>query len=171
MTSIPPELEGKIIILQQYIDQANALEQARQIDEAQSAYMDCLDFASREYMSILGEQLVEIWMGIGFCHAGRNDWHPALEWYHRVEAAILSAPELNREPMSQASRLIVQKWTPFLPKHVRVSFRRSFPAKANLAKVYDSIALAYENSNQPEQAKKYFQLSNDLHSKSRDASK
>lgn len=165
MTSIPPEIERKINQLQSRIQQADALEQARRVDEALAAYHACLHMAAHERVPLLDGQLVQIWTGIGFCYADRNEWHQALEWYHRAEATLLSAPVFNPNPKSPEAQANAKKWSPYLPEGVTVMFRQSYPAEAHLAELCDSIALAYDNDNQLGRAKEYYQRSLDLHSK------
>ena len=165
MTSIPPEIERKINQLQSRIQQADALEQARRVDEAQAAYHACLQMAAHERIPLIDGQLVQIWMGIGFCYADRNEWRRALEWYHRAEAVLLSAPVFNLNPKSPEAQANAKKWSPYLPKGVTAMFRQSYPADVHLAELCDSIALAYDNDNQLERAKEYYRRSLDLHSR------
>lgn len=165
MASIPPEIERKIHFLQSHIDQADALERAWLVDEAEAAYQACLQTAARERIPLYEGQLAQIWTGIGFCYADRNDWHRALEWYQRAEATLLSAPMFHPDPESPESQTNAQKWSPYVPEGVTVTFRPSYPAEAHLAELYDSIALAYDNGNQWERAKEYYQRSIDLHVK------
>ena len=163
MKSIPPEFGEKFNQIHNTIQGAHALERSRQIEAAQDAYLACLKMASSEHIPILEGQLVEIWMGIAFCHADHNDWPQALDWYHRAEAALQSSPEFHPDPKSPQARANAKKWTPHLPKGVQVIFQEGYPAKKHLATLYDSIALAYDNSGQLEQAMKYYQNSIDLH--------
>jgi tetratricopeptide (TPR) repeat protein len=148
MTSFPPEIEHKIRELQRHIEQADALERAWLVDEAEPAYHACLQMAARERIPLLEGQLAQIWMGIGFCYADRNDWLGALLWYHRAEATLQSAPVFNPNPESPESQANAKKWSPFVPEGVTVIFQQSFTAEAHLAALCDSIALAYDNANQ-----------------------
>jgi len=165
MTSIPPEIERKINQLQSHIEQADALEHAWLVDEAEAAYHACLQMAARERIPLLAGQLAQIWMGIGFCYADRNDWLGALGWYYRAEATLLSAPVFNPNPTSPEAQANDKKWSPYVPKEVTVIFQQSYPAEAHLAALCDSIALAYDNVNQLERAKEYYQRSIGLHVK------
>lgn len=151
--------------LQSHIQQAESLETARRIDDALAAYDACLELIARAHIPLPGDQLVRIWMGIGFCYADRNDMHTALEWYHRTEAAIQSPPPLNPLPESPEATAHAQKWTPYLPEGVSVLFPEAFPAESHLAVLYDSIALAYDNADQLERAQAYYQRAAQLHAK------
>lgn len=163
-SSLPPEIEYKLNQLQSRIQQAAALEQARRVDEAQAAYHACLQMAARERIPILGEHLVQIWMGLGFCYADRNDWRRALEWYHRAEAVILSAPMFNPNPESPEAQAHAKRWAAHLPQGVHVMLR-DYQSEAYLAILCDSIAWAYDNDNQLEYAREYYQRAADLYIK------
>lgn len=163
--TIPPEITRKLGELQQRIAQADALERARRVDEAQAAYQACLQMASAGHFPIMVQQLTQIWMGFGFCCTNRNDWAGALEWYRRVEAVIQSAPSNNPNPTSPEAQAHAQQWTRFLPKDVQVLFPADYPVEQHLANLYDSMALACDNAGQLDAANGYYQRSTALYAK------
>jgi tetratricopeptide (TPR) repeat protein len=162
MTTPPPDFAGAVARLTAAIQQAHALEQSRQVDAAQAAYQACLATAQAHEM-IQADQLFEIWMGLGFCQADRNDWPGALAWYGRAEALVLSAPSFNADPQSAAAQANAQRWAPHLPDGVRVMFVPGTMGKDRLAACAESTALAYDKSGQPDQAGASYQRALDLY--------
>lgn len=163
MESAKDEFERKSDLLQKRILQADALEKARRIDEAQDAYNECLKIPAQEQFPILISQLIQIWTGIGFCHADRNEWHASLEWYNRVEKCLLSAIELMTNPTLPTAEESVKKWSQYIPEGVMVMHPIDFDVKGRLANIYNSIALAYDNDNQLENANDYYHRSTQLY--------
>lgn len=149
--------------LQACIERALALEKSNQIDEAEAAFHACLQLVTNKHIPLQDEQLLQIWMGIGFCYADRGDWRKALEYYHRVESFLLSTLRITPHAVSPESKADFDQWMPFLPEGVQVVHQRNFPTEEHLAVTYDSIALAYDNDNRPELSKDYFHRSIDLY--------
>lgn len=161
-STVPPEFEHALAQIQQQIKQADELEHARRVDEALAAYQACLDDAARNHSPMTGDMLAQIWLGMGFCHADRDDWMGALEWYHRAEAVTLSTPQFNPDLQSTQVQDNAQRWTPFVPDGINVLSLPWDMAQSDLATLYDSMALAYDNSNQPMWAARYYDRSADI---------
>lgn len=157
--SLSPEIEQKLAQIQSQIRQADSLEHAGQLDKALAAYQACLDDAARDHAPISADLITQVWLGIGFCHADRNDWKGALEWYHRAEAITLSTPQFNPDPPSKEARENAGRWTPLIPQGLDVLLLPWDMAQSDLGKLYDSVALAYDNSNQSTQAAVYYDKS------------
>jgi tetratricopeptide (TPR) repeat protein len=162
MTDLPPDNAAAVARLAAAIQQANDLEQSRQIDAALAAYQGCLRMIEQHPGPILAEQLMEIWMGFGFCAADRNDWPGALEWYLRAEAMVLSAPAFSADPHSAEASALAQKWTPFMPNNHHLVFMPGILVQACLGRICESIALAYDNAGQLSEAGRYYQRALDL---------
>ena len=102
MTNPGPDYSGAIARLTAAIQQAHALEQSRQVDAAQAAYQTCLTMA-QGYAMLQADQLFEIWMGLGFCQADRNDWPGALAWYGRCLLYTSPSPRDKRQSRMPSS--------------------------------------------------------------------
>lgn len=151
--------------LQRFIEAADRLESAGQPDQARETYHVCLELAAGYNIPLFAGQLVQIWVGLGFCAADQKDWAGALSWYHRAEAVIYSAPFFNPDPDAPTARAQAEQWSLYLPEGVVVFFSENYPAETQLALLCDSIALAYDNSDQLPYAELYFQRSAGLHAK------
>ncbi|MDJ0753603.1 MAG: HEAT repeat domain-containing protein [Ardenticatenaceae bacterium] len=151
--------------LQRFIEAADRLATAGQPDQAQEAYHACLELAAGHHIPLFAGQLVQIWVGIGFCAADQRDWADALAWYHRAEAAIYSAPFFNPDPDSPEARVQAEQWSCYLPKGLIVLFSENYPAETQLAFLCDSIALAYDNADELPYAELYYQRSAGLHAR------
>lgn len=161
---LPPEFQHKIDRLEEHIRRADELEQKRKVEEALAAYKACFDLAVREGAPFFLYHLTRIWMGVGFCYANRNQWKPALQMYHLVESALQSAPtRLN--PYSTATPAQAQKWARFIPPGLQLLYPEGFDPDPDFAAVYESIGLAYENSNQVTQAMDYYRKSVGLYTR------
>lgn len=159
------QLEDKLRRLAVRIKEADALESAGKADEAQAAFEECLASVARERFPLTVDLLLPIWMGIGFCHADRNDWAGALKWYSKVEECLHAAPALMASSASKQAGQSPPAWYRHLPEGVIVLFPANFEWKPALANIYDSIAIAFDNNNELEPASDYYNRSASLYHK------
>lgn len=121
-------------------EQAQKHLQENRIDEAEHAYRSALALASAEQTPLPLSLLVDLMLGIGFCHARREQWQDALTTYYQLE------PTINQD----------KDWFTALPHEVLVAVPMNYDPRLLQAVLYDSIALAYDNSGNIEQADVYF---------------
>ncbi len=145
------------------MNEADLLERACQVDEAMAAYMECLLVPARERFPVGVDQLIDIWMGLGFCHADRRDWTGALGWYHGVEQCLASVAESRASDQQLSGSQAKPEWHEHLPPGFVVVVPRTFDVESAQANTYDSIALALDNSDQLESASEYYQRAASLY--------
>ena len=142
--------------LQSRLKQADALERAGRIDEAEAAYQECLAQMERERSPVTIDLLIATWMGLGFCRANRKDWPCALAWYEKVEECLHEVPSMVARDLSKEAEKSPPRWYRHVPKGVAVLFPKTFDWMKSLANAYDSIAIAFDNNKELETASEYF---------------
>jgi len=159
------KLDANLARLQTLLKQADALERAGRIDEAEAAYQECLAQMERERSPVTIDLLIATWMGQGFSRANRKDWPAALAWYEKVEECLHDTPSMMaRDPSKEADKS-TPRWYRHVPKGVVVLFPKTFDWMRALANVYDSIAIAFDNNNELQPASEYFGRSAALYRK------
>lgn len=155
--SMPPEFQPSVAMVNDQIRKADVLEAERQIDAALRAYKACFDIALREKIPLFVDQLVHIWMGVGFCYADRNQWTQALHMYSLVETVLRSIVTTRMDHQSPSAQELAESWARYLPRNLHVLAPDSFDPAPGLASMYESMGLAYDNSDQLSQAQQCYE--------------
>ncbi len=149
-TQLPPEYLNKLDALKKRYQQADHLADQRKYAEALTAFHNCFQFAAQEHFPLLIEQFMDVWMRIAFCQADLNRYDEALKIYHPLEqilnhwvAAVRSGQAIDAWMIENNSQI---DWGNLLPSGVTFMIPRDYDPRASLAAVYESMGLAYDNS-------------------------
>lgn len=162
------EFQRRSALVDAQIGQADQLEAARQVEAALTAYRACFDIAQREAIPLYIHQLTHIWMGIGFCYADHQQWDQALQFYQQVEKVLKAAEAIQQDPQSPAAQEQVREWTHWLPPGVQVIMPEGFEPAEGLAYLYESMGLAYDNSDRFSTAQTFYQQAIEGHQQRND---
>lgn len=149
--ALPPEYYNFLDALKKRYAHADALAHQRKFADAIRAFQACFEFAAQQRLALLIEQFVDLWMRIAFCYADLNRPDEALRIYHVLEQVLMhwvkavhsgqAIDDWMREHNAELN------WEDLIPAGVTFLIPQSFDPRPALAAVYDSMGLAYDNSN------------------------
>src|SRR5579859_1516745 len=144
------------------IQKAFSLERSRQFNEALAAFNSAFDVARRENVPLLAPHIYAIWTGIGFCYSDLNEYAQALVYYHRVEAMLNDFLQRRSGKAVEQVGSLQNQWFKSLPADIKIMAPQSYDPTSDLSNLYESIGVAYDNTDQIAQAQTYYQKAFDL---------
>ena len=129
-----------LALIEEQYAQGQALVQKHQYAEALAIFEGCLTLASQEQIPLLVDFFTNIMISIGFCHADMGEYEKALKVYHQLETILEQG----------------DGWYRALPEGIEIGIPKDYNPGLPLAAVYESIAIAFDNTNQLEKATYYY---------------
>lgn len=137
---IPHPFQQKLALIEEQYDRGQAQLQQQQFAEALATFEGCLTIAIQEQVMLLIDLFTDIMISIGFCHADLYEYEKALKVYHQLETVLEQG----------------EGWYCALPDGMEIGILEDYNLALPLAAVYESIAIAYDNTNQLEKATHYY---------------
>jgi tetratricopeptide (TPR) repeat protein len=137
---LPPTFQQTLTLIEEQYAQGQAQVQKQQFAEALATFEGCLTTAIQEETLLLVDLFADIMISIGFCYADLHEYEKALQVYHQLETVLEQG----------------EGWYQALPERLEIGVYESYNPGFPLAAVYESIAIAYDNTNQLEKATHYY---------------
>lgn len=121
--------------------------QRQLFEEGIKTFQGCLKLAIEIGLPLFIEQYIDIMLSVAFAYADLQRYENALKVYLHLARTIRQEGE----------------WYKQLPANLKIAFTESFDRDIALATVYTSVALAYDNNNDHQNAIPYYQQSAHLY--------
>lgn len=137
---LPSTIQKTLALIKEQYALGQAQVQQQQFAEALATFEGCLTIAIQEQVMLLVDVFTDIMISIGFCHADLYEYEKALKVYHQLETVLEQG----------------EGWYSALPEGMEIGVYEDYNPGFPLAAVYESIAIAYDNTNQLEKASQYY---------------
>jgi tetratricopeptide (TPR) repeat protein len=144
--TLPPDFESRQALVEQRFLQGLDRAHQRQFQLALEDFKACLAIAATNQVPLYIEQFVNILMEIAFCYADLLNRAEAFRTYSIIERV------LKRE----------HDWFRFIPKEVQLLMPADYNPMPQLARLYESLAIAFDNSDEYARAVEYYQQAIDI---------
>lgn len=137
---LPSTIQKTLALVEEQYALGQAQVQQQQFAEALATFEGCLTLAIQEQVMLLVDVFTDIMISIGFCHADMGENEKALKVYHQLETVLEQG----------------EGWYRALPEGMEIGIPEHYNPVLPLAAVYESIAIAYDNTSQLEKATHYY---------------